>query len=207
MFESAFQRTSSKAKQQSLDSSRHSVRTPECCRYVVPPGVTRGRPSRHFFSKSACRYIYVLILCSMVSTLAAANDTLHVLECEVSGPPGVGGEDRVIRLVITPPQEESRGNLWHLNEDHEPGQVVSFGSAIGTVHVNYGGYEEQRDLIFQSVGHPNGSSHVAFWLREGVMQHAAFIVVDIWDERIPINMLDASQSQPLLRGNCSTVGS
>jgi hypothetical protein len=130
---------------------------------------------------------------------------LHVLECEVSGQSIAGGGDRVIRLTITPPQGDSRGNLWHLNEDNEPGQVISFGSAIGQVHVDYGGYEERRELIFQRVGHPNGSSHVAFWLREGVMQHAAFIQIDIWDEKIPINMLDASQPQPLLRGNCSRV--
>ena len=135
-------------------------------------------------------------------SVAAAED-LQILTCDVIGSQKHGDNPRTMTLTIIPPSNDERGYLWHLDQDNNPGHVLVFGSAVGEIQVDYGSYTERRDLIFINVGNSDGSSHKAFWIRSGVMQHPSFLSINIWDEDIPIYLMDTSQAQPMLTGNCS----
>ena len=154
--------------------------------------------------------LITLILLTFVSLLSfisnvsiADEESLGILKCEVSGPQRYIDNPRTMTLTIIPPKNDDHGFLMYLDKDHNPEQVIIFGSAIGEIQVEYGNYTERRDLIFTNVGHKNGSSHKGFWVRAGVMQHPSFFMIDVWDENIPIHVMDTSQPQPMMTGNCS----
>lgn len=140
-----------------------------------------------------------------LSTLAAmqtgAEETLNVLDCRVTGPSKTG--ERVVEFTIIPPKSSERLSLWTLTEDNRPDQMIKSGVARGEIQVDYGGHSERRDLVFLSVGNTNDASHVAFWLRSGVFQNPNFVIVDIWDPEIPVQVMETVEPQPYLTGNCT----
>lgn len=139
-----------------------------------------------------------------LSTLAAmqtgAAEPLKVLDCRVTGPSKIG--ERVVEFTIIPPKSSERLSLWTFTEDDRPDQLVKSGAARGEIQVDYGSHSERHDLIFLAVGNPNGTSHVAFWLRSGVFRHPNFVIVDIWDPEIPVQVMESVEPQPYLTGNC-----
>lgn len=144
---------------------------------------------------------FVLATLLLLLTQVAAAESSRILTCTVSGDSKLG--QRVVKLTIVPPKSNEHLNLWALTEEHQPGVLIKQSVGVGRVQVDYGGHTEQRNLLFLTVGNENGSSHVAFWLREGVFQHPNFIIVDIWKPDIPIRLMESVESQPYLTGNCS----
>lgn len=142
--------------------------------------------------------VLALLLFSLMRVSAA--DTLELLECRATGPSKIG--ERVVEFTIIPPKSNERLDLWTLTEDEQSGQKIKSGVAKGEIQIDYGGHSERRDLIFLKVGNTNGVSHVAFWLRSGVSQHPNFVIVDIWDPEIPVQVMESVEPQPYLTGNC-----
>lgn len=140
-------------------------------------------------------------LWTLSAVQAGAAEPLKVLDCRATGPSKVG--ERVVEFTIIPPRSSDRLSLWTLTEDDRPDQLVKFGVARGEIQVDYGSHTERHDLVFLTVGNSNGASHVAFWLRSGVFQHPNFVIVDIWDPEIPVQLMESVEPQPYLRGNCT----
>lgn len=142
----------------------------------------------------------MFVLSTIPLTQAGAAETLKVLECQATGPSKLG--ERLVEFTIIPPISNERFSLWTLTEEDQPDQLVKSGVAKGEIQIDYGGHTERRDLIFLKVGNMNGSSHVAFWLRSGVFQHPNFVIVDIWDPEIPVQVMESIEVHPYLTGNC-----
>lgn len=144
---------------------------------------------------------WLLVTLSGISlTQVGAAETLQVLECRATGSSESG--QRVVKFMIVPPKSNERLNLWMFTEDDRPDQLVKSDVAQGEIQIDYGSHTERHDLIFLKVGNAKGSSHVAFWLRSGVFQHPNFVVVDIWDPEIPVQLMESVEPQPYLTGNC-----
>lgn len=138
---------------------------------------------------------------SMVATVRAdAPQPLKVLDCRATGPSKAG--ERVIEFTIIPPKPGGNLSLWTLTEDDQPDKLIKSGVAKGEIEVDYGSHSERHDLVFLSVGNRNGASHVAFWFRSGVLQHENFVVVDIWDPEIPVQVMESAEPQPYVTGHC-----
>lgn len=139
-----------------------------------------------------------------LSTVAAmqegAAEPLKVLECRATGPSKVG--ERVVKFTIIPPKSGERLSLWTLTKNDRPDRLIKSGVARGEIQVDYGSHTERHDLVFLTVGNTNGASHVAFWLRSGVFQHPNFVIADIWDPEIPVQLMESVEPQPYLKGNC-----
>lgn len=137
----------------------------------------------------------------LMLTQAVAAESFSSLTCTVRGDSELG--QRVIELSIVPPKPNDRFNLWALTEENEPGALIKQAVGKGEIEVDYGSHTERRDLYFLIIGNRNGSSHVAFWMQEGVFQHPNFIVVDVWEPDIPVQLMESVEPQPYLTGNCS----
>lgn len=136
----------------------------------------------------------------MAMQVAGAAESLKVLDCRATGPSKTG--ERVVEFTIMPPRSGGGLSLWTFTEDDRPDQLVKSSVARGEIQVDYGGHSERHDLVFLTVGNPNGTSHVAFWLRSGVFQHPNFVIVDIWDPEISVQVMESVEPQPYLTGNC-----
>jgi len=110
--------------------------------------------------------------------------------------------ERVVEFKIISPSSSECLSLWTFSEDDRPDQLIKAGVARGEIQVDYGNHSERHDLVFLRVGNPNGTSHVAFWLRSGVYRHPNFVIVDIWDPEIPVQMMESVEPQPYLTGSC-----
>lgn len=142
----------------------------------------------------------VFALSTLVAMQAGAAERLKVLDCRASGPSKTG--ERVVEFTMIPPNSGEDLSLWTFTEDDRPGQLVKSGVARGEIQVDYGSHSERHNLVFLTVGNSNGKSHVAFWLRSGVFQHPNFVIVDIWDPEIPVQVMESVEPQPYLTGNC-----
>jgi len=143
-------------------------------------------------------FLFLLLL--TVTTRSVAADSEAILTCTVTGESKIG--TRVVNLKVVPPKAGEWFHLWALTDEHEPGHLLKNTVGVGTVEVDYGGYIERRDLVFLQIGTEGGSSHVAFWLRKGVFEHANFLIIDIWDPSIPIHLVESVEPEPFLSGNC-----
>lgn len=139
-------------------------------------------------------------LALLVAIPTTVSGSSRVLTCTVNGASMVG--QRVVHLTIVPPKDNERYNLWALTDEHQPGLLIREAVGVGTVQVDYGAHEECQDLIFLNIGDEKGSSHIAFWLMEGVYRHPNFIVIDLWKPDIPIRLMETVEPQPYLAGNC-----
>ncbi|WP_146218715.1 hypothetical protein [Halomonas sp. LBP4] len=144
---------------------------------------------------------FTLAIWLLLLTQVAAAESSRILTCTVSGDSKL--EQRVVKLTVIPPKPNENLNLWALTEKNEPGVLIKQAVGKGEIEVDYGGHTERRDLFFLSIGNENGSSHVAFWLREGVFQHPNFIIVDVWKPDISVQLMESVEPQPYLTGNCS----
>lgn len=149
---------------------------------------------------STLLFAFAMLLFIFVMPSSAAAESSKILTCTVTGDSRLG--ERVVELSIVPPKDDERLNLWALTNEHKPGVLIREAVGVGSVQVDYGGHIERRDLIFLNIGNENGSSHVAFWLREGVFQHPNFVIIDVWAPDIPIRLMESVESQPYLTGNC-----
>jgi len=143
----------------------------------------------------------VFALSTVAVMQAGAAEPLKVLECRATGPSKVG--ERVVEFTIIPPKSGEGLSLWTLTKNDRPDRLIKSGVARGEIQVDYGSHRERHDLVFLTVGNTNGASHVAFWLRSGVSQHPNFVIADIWDPEIPVQLIESVEPQPYLKGNCT----
>ncbi len=156
--------------------------------------------------------VFILILSLSFQVKAETVFALDTLVCSFSKETDYGS--RKLKVTVIPPKDFSYDNdrsLFALGtcctEEElieNPVAIKASGIGIGRVEVKYGYSTESdiSDLYFLKVGTKDGSSHVAFWFSKGAMQHANFIIVDVWENNISAKLMESVEPEPYITGSC-----